>query len=180
MGEDKIVYFVSFETILDSEQFISKWNDYTRSKNIDRNVTMQQSVKKNMFRYIAQHRCNTGELHFVFEKARRSSRTPEVEIAAKLAGGYSIIQADRVNDTDENESKVFAFLFDPAADLDLYRRLSSNNELNIYEAYFENCTYAFVLEFFVKNEQAAELMELLKQYHITETGIYKECVLQSS
>ena len=180
MSEDKIVQFVSFETILDTEQFISKWQEYTRSGNSDHDVTMQQSVKENGFRYITQHRCDAGELEFIFEKTRRSSRIREVEIIAKLAGGYSVLQAERMNDTRKDERKVFAFLTDPTADLAIYRQLYSNSKLNVYQAYYENCRYAYILEFFVKNESASELQELLKKNNVAETGIYKECILQLS
>ena len=179
MRTGKIVQFVSFETILGSEQFIAKWEEYSRSVNSDADVTLQQSEKKGVFRYLAQHRCATGEFQFVFSKAGRSSRTPEVEIKAKQAGGYSILQAERMNDAHKNESKVFAFLINPQTDLNAYRQLSTHSKLNIYEAYYENCQYAYILEFFVKNEYTAILIEQLKQNDAAEIGVYKECVLQA-
>jgi hypothetical protein len=178
MSQDTIVQFVSFETTLDREEFITKWQEYTRSNNSDRNVTMQQSAKENGFRYLVQHRCATGGPGFVFEKGKRSSRTPEIGITTKLAGGYSYLQSKRKNDINANECKVFAFLTSPSADLDVFRQLDANSQLNIYEAYYENCRYAYILEFFVKNKNAAELLDSLKKIDVAETGIYKECALQ--
>ncbi len=179
MRRNKIVQFVCFDTILASEQFIKRWEQYSRSVNSDLDVTLQQSEKNGGFRYIAQHRCPPGELQFVFTKEGRSSRTPQVEIKAKQAGGYSISQEERANDVHAGESKVFAFLINPQTDLNVYRQLSANGKLNIYEAYYENCQYAYILEFFVKNKYMAELLEQLKQYDVPEIGIYKECVLQA-
>jgi hypothetical protein len=179
MRADKIVHFVNFETTLDSEQFIKRWEQYSRSVNSDVDVTLQQSEKKGLFRYIAQHRCTTSELQFVFTKEGRSSRTPQVEIKAKQAGGYSILQAGRMNDTHVDESKVFAFLTSSKADLNMYKQLSAHGKLNIYEAYYENCQYAYILEYFVKNKYVIELLEQLKQHDVPEIGIYKECVLQA-
>lgn len=180
MGEDVIVHFVLFETILDSDQFISKWQEYTRSVKNNRHVTMQQSVKENGFGYIVQHRHKEGGIQFVFEKARRSSRIRQVEIITRLAGGYSILQAKKNDDCDEDECKVFAFISEPSADLEVYKQLSEKGQLNIYQAYYENCRYAYVFEFFIKNEYAAELLESLKQLHTADSGIYKECVMQLS
>ena len=180
MRKDKIVQFVCFETKIDTEQFIMAWEQYTRSANSNSDVTLQQSEKNGVFRYIAQHRSETAEFQFIFMKARRSSRTPEVEIRARQAGGYSILQVERMNDTFTDESKVFAFLTDSQADLNVYRQSSSHSKLNIYEAYYENCQYAYILEFFVKNKYVSELLEQLNQYHTIETGIYKECMLQVS
>jgi hypothetical protein len=180
MRTDKIVHFVCFETTLDSEQFIKRWEEYIRSVNSDLDVILQQSEKNGIFRYVAQHRCNAGELLFVFEKAARSSRIPRVEIKTKPAGGYSILQAERMNGAHADESKVFAFLLFAQVDVNEYRRLSAHYKLNIYEAYYENCQYAYILEFFVKNKYVAELLELLKQHKAAEIGIYKECTLQTA
>jgi len=179
MGEDKIVQFVSFETTLNTEQFITQWEQYNRSVNSDLDVSLQQSEKNGVFRYIAQHRCPAGELKFIFTRAKKSSRNPEPEIKAKQAGGYLMIQEERMNDAHANESKVFAFLTDPQADLNVYRQLSVQGKLNIYEAYYENCQYAFILEFFVKNKNLVALLEQLKLQNVPDTGVYKECALQA-
>jgi len=179
MRADKIVQFVYFETTLDSEQFIKRWEQYSRSVNSDVDVTLQQSAKKGLFSYIAQHRCAAGELQFVFTKEGRSSRTPQVEIKAKQAGGYSVLQLEKMNDAHSGESKIFAFLINPQTDLNAYKQLTAHSKLNIYEAYYENCQYAYILEFFVKEKYCAELFEQLKQLDPAEIGIYKECVLQA-
>jgi hypothetical protein len=179
MGEDKIVQFVCFETTLNTEQFVTQWEQYNRSVNSDVDVTLQQSENNGVFKYIAQHRCSVGELQFVFTRAKKSSRTPEVEIKAKQAGGYLVIQAERINDAHPDESKVFAFLTDPTASMDIYRQLTNHGKLNIYEAYYENCQYAFILEFFVKNKHLTPLLEQLKSNMVHEMGVYKECVLQT-
>ena len=165
MSTEKIVQFVCFETTLKSDQFIPKWEDYTRSDNSNTAVTLQQSEKNNVFRYIAQHRCGAGGFQFLFTKGKKTSRIPEVGIREKQAGGY--------------ECKVFVFVTNPQTDLNLYKKLPVSAKLNIYEAYYENCQYAYILEYFVKNKFSAELLELLKQQDAAEIGVYKECALQA-
>jgi hypothetical protein len=182
MGEDKIVQFVSFETTLNTEQFISQWEQYSRSVNSDLDVSLQQSEKNGVYRYISQHRGSgaAGELKFVFTRAKKSSRVPEPEIRAKQAGGYLMVQEERMNDVHVNESKVFAFLTDPLTDLGVYRQLINHGKLNIYEAYYENCQYAFILEFFVKNKFLTTLLEQLKSFNIPDMNVYKECTLHTA
>jgi hypothetical protein len=180
MRTGKVVQFVCFETTLDKGEFITRWDDYTRSANSDNHVTLQQSEKNGVFRYIAQHRCAVGDPQFVFTKAGRSSRTPQVGIRAKQAGGYSSIQEERSKDTQSGESKVFAFITDTRADIKLFKKLSAHAKLNIYEAYYENCQYAYILEYFVKTKNAAELVDLLKQNEAVEIGSFKEIALQSA
>jgi hypothetical protein len=179
MGEDKIVQFVSFETALDAGQFITQWELYNRSVNSDADVTLQQSEKNGLFRYIAQHRHAAGELQFVFTRAKKTSRMPEAEIKCRQAGGYSVIQAERINDAHPDESKVFAFITDPRAVLDTFRQLDSHGKLNIYQAYYENCQYAFVLEFFVKNKHLVALLEQLSLLQVNDAGVYKECAIHA-
>ena len=179
MGEDKIVQFVSFETVLDATQFVTQWELYNRSVNSDADVTLQQSEKNGLFRYIAQHRHAAGELQFVFSRAKKTSRIPEAEIKCRQAGGYAVVQAERINDAHPDESKVFAFVNDPRTELDAFRQLENHGKLNIYQAYYENCQYAFVLEFFVKNKHLLGLLEQLRVLQVTDAAVYKECAIHA-
>jgi len=180
MGEDKIVQFVSFETTLNTEQFVMQWEQYNRSVNSDADVTLQQSENKDAFKYIAQHRCAAGELQFVFTRAKKTSRMPEVEIKAKQAGGYLVVQTERLNDAHPDESKIFVFLSNANVGPEALRHLPNHGKLNIYEAYYENCQYAYILEFFVKNKHLSPLIEQLKIHGVHDFGVYKECALQAS
>jgi hypothetical protein len=179
MRAEKIMQFVCFETILNSEDFIIHWEEYTRSSNSNLDVTLQQSERKGVFRYIAQHRCSVGEFKFVFAKGKRSSRNPEVEIRVKQVGGYSVMQAEKKNETRIDESKVFAFIVKTPASLDPFKVMAAHCKLNIYEPYYENCQYACILEFFVKDKNVEVLLNQLKTEHIDEVGVYKEFVLQA-
>ena len=179
MKTDKVVHFVWFETSLDRDQFINKWEDYARSENSDADVTLQESKRNNMFKYVAQHRCDSTGFQFLFTKAAKRTRSKETEIKTKHIGGYSILHKERTHETGTGEDKVFAFIIRPDADLNFYQQLKVPNKLNIYGAYYENCAYAYILEFFVKHEYVSELVERLKQHSAVEVGIYKECVLHA-
>lgn len=180
MKEDSIVHFVCFDTTLDITPFMRRWEEYTRSVNSDTDVTMQQSIKRNSFRYIAQHHCAAGELRFAFTKSsKRSPHIAQTSITEQEAGGYSILQMERKGDTHANESKVFVFINSAQTDIEAYRNLSVHSKLNIYSAYYENCKYAFILEYFVSNKYAEALMEQLNQFKGIETGVYKQYVLQA-
>ena len=126
-----------------------------------------------MFRYIAQHRFATQELQFDFSNEPRS-RIVHVPIKTWQAGGYSILQAERLNDSVHNESKIFVFLTDSIVDLDIYRQLLSRGSLNIYEAYYENCRYTYILEYFVETKNAVNVKEELERFRVSDVGIYKE------
>jgi hypothetical protein len=128
---------------------------------------------------VAQHRCDSTGFQFLFTKEAKSSRLKETEIKTRLIGGYSILHTERTHEAKTGENKVLAFLIHSDADLNCYQQLKVPNKLNICEAYYENCVYAYILEFFVKHEYTSELVEQLKQHRAVEVGIYKECALQA-
>ena len=169
------VQFVLFETILSAEPFMKRWKEYTRSSKSDADVILQQSDYNGAFRYIAQHRFAIEEVQFVFTKEKRSSRLAQELIKSNKAGGYSILQAERLTDAGPNERKVFAFISDPATDLMFYKDLSQGGKLNIYEPYYQNCKFAYILEYFIKTKQAEGLVEQLKNPDIADVAIYQEC-----
>jgi hypothetical protein len=175
MSTDKIVHFVYFETVLDPEQFIGKWENYLKSDNSGVNVTLQQSKKDNLYKYIAEHRCTSEEFEFIFKRAAKTTRSKEVEIRTKHLGGYLILQEEYNNYAKADESKLFVFLNYSNKDFSQYKKVSLPVKLNIYEAYYENCTYAYILEYFVKNKNVQELNEQLQQHNAAAIEIYKEC-----
>ena len=173
-----IVQFVCFETTLPSDQFIRRWEEYHGSENSDTDVTLQQREGEKIYKYLAQHRGAGNELRFFFSKGAHSPRIRRELITTKQAGGYLVLQQERMTGTRGDEGKIFVFLTSPQVNLNVYRQISIDAQLNIYEAYYENCKYAYILEFFVKNKYVSELIEHLKKLGSCEIGIYKECSLQ--
>ena len=171
-----IVQFVSFETTVATNEFRAQWKEYNDQVTGKQEVTLQQEVDgKNLFRYISQHRFHEDDIQFTFKKGRRSSHNPEMEMRIREAGGYSPLQLESDHETTANDCKVFVFL-STVPDLKLYKELLSYQFLNIYQAYYESCTYTYILEFFVNNRQVPELLDQLKIHNrISDIGVYKEC-----
>jgi hypothetical protein len=171
-----IVQFVSFETMATDNEFRAQWEDYNKMVTGQQEFILQRELDgKNSQRYLSQHMFDEDDIPFTFKKERRSAHSHEVEMRIKEAGGYSVIQQDGKHETMPNECKVFVFL-STAPDLNLYKELLSNQYLNIYEAYYESCTYACILEFFVDQDDVPQLLEQLKLHNrITEIGVYKDC-----
>ena len=177
MLEEKIVQFVTFETILGKEQFISHWEKFTRSDYTDRDVLLHQSERNGLFKYLAKH-SHEGGFKFIFERARVSSKNRRVSIKVVQEGGYSILRLARKGDCHADESKVFCFIQNPQTDYNFYKEMNMDGNCNVYGAYYENCRFAYILEFFVKNDRANELLERLKRRDLDEVAIYKEWTMQ--
>ncbi len=177
MKKDKIVQFVCFETTLNLNLFTAQWDQYNTSANSQTDLTLQQSEKNGVFKYITQHRFENDEIQFAFTKPKKSSRVVEIGIKEKQAGGYSLIQSERKRDAESGESKVFVFFTDAPYGYDDYNKLTGKGKLNIYEAYYQNSKFAAILEYFVKTTAVASLVEQIKLNTSAEIGVYNECVL---
>jgi hypothetical protein len=174
METNERVQFVCFETTLDKEQFNKRWEQFRHSLNSNKDVTLQQNETEGRFNYVAQHRFTSSELEFKISNEGRNSRIVQVPIKSILAGGYSILQENRLRNGAGNERKIIIFLSGPRADLKIFKQLFEAGNLNIYEAYYENCKYSYILEYYLKTKDSLELLDKLKQYDIAEIGIFKE------
>lgn len=175
MRREKKVHFVCFETALPGRLFIKRWELFKRSSDSDEDTTMQLSEKSGMFKYIVQHRLQANVLKFIFSKEEKHSRMIQERIKTTQIGGYSLLQAERLTDAVSGERKIFVFLKFPNVTLESYKNLSAHTKLNIYEAYYENCRYDFILEYFVKTKYASELLEQINKIDNAEMDVYTEC-----
>jgi hypothetical protein len=176
MEKDAIIQFVSFETMIDTDEFRTQWEESNKLVTGKSSATLQQEVDgKNLHRYLSQHRFDYDGTLFTFKKEKRSAQDPGIEIRVKDMGGYSTLQLECDHETTAGDYKIFIFLnTDP--DLTLYKEFLSYHYLNIYQAYYESSAYTYILEFFADNNQLSPLIEQLKLHNrISEIGIYKEC-----
>ncbi|HLG39199.1 MAG TPA: hypothetical protein VI461_05995, partial [Chitinophagaceae bacterium] len=79
----------------------------------------------------------------------------------------------------KDDVKVMAFIDHKERELDFYHR-QTYRHLNIYEAYYENCTYNYIMEFFIQEMDASALIEKLKTRPGVEVAMYKECTVLHS
>jgi len=180
MKEDTIVQFECFETTIEPDEFVLRWEHYAKrlaSKDIE--VTLQQQTGiKNRFKYVSQHKWPQDNFRFVFMKGRYSENFPECNVKVIQAGGYAPVQIECIHDTDADDVKIMLFTSRAETDISFYKQLSSYRYLNIYQAYYESSLYAYILEFFVEQIHARELIRQIKtQTADTEIGMYKECLV---
>lgn len=180
MKKEKIVQFVCFETPVTTDVFISQWELYNDMVKVKQKVILQQeSENKCKYQFVSQHSYSPDETQFIFKKNRRSSHVLEVEMRVKEIGGYSPLQIECNRDSDDEESKILLFLNCFENELDDYRSLPDYTHLNIYQAYYESCTYTFILEYFVNDANTEQLFEMMKTKKLSgDIGVYKECLLQ--
>ena len=179
MKKDTLVQFVCFVTDLDFSEFIAKW-DFYASQFIGSHsqMTLQERFdSKSKYKYVSQHECPDRDFEFAFMKGRNSGHFPEHKAKVIQAGGYMPLQLESSPKKEKGIVKLMAFISHDESDISFYSQLPLYRHLNIYQAWYESCLYAYVMEFFVEATHAAELLQLLKTREGAESGMFKECNL---
>lgn len=177
MKKDNIVQFVCFATNLGFEEFAVKWERYAKEFMADTGVMILQQAaetkSKTKYKYISQHECHEDDFRFAFMKGRSSEHFPEQTAKVIQVGGYTPVQVECLHDEERGDVKVIAFTGHNENDLNFYKQLTYRH-LNIYGAYYESCTYSYIMEFFIPEADAADLIQQLKTRSGIEVGLYKE------
>ena len=176
MNKDSIVQFICFSTELDREDFISIWKTYANQLTDDKtNILLNEAValkSKNKFKYVSRHESVSSEFLFAFIKESRSASFSE-KAKVVQAGGYTPEQIQCEHSEVKGDVKVIAFIDHDETELGFYHR-QTYRHLNIYQAYYENCAYGYIMEFFLDEQDAPLLIEQLKTRSGVEVALYKE------
>jgi hypothetical protein len=178
MKKDTIFQFVCFITNLGLDEFAPKWEHYAKRLKIKKNEpALQQQVPgtKSRFSYISQHEWPDQDFQFSFMDERRSEHFPEHNVRVVQPGGYIQLHVEKRRPEEDSDVKLMAFISHNETDIDFYRKLPLYHHLNIYQAFYESCSFGYVMEFLVSEKDADELLLQLKQKSGVETGIYREC-----
>jgi hypothetical protein len=178
VNKDTIVQFVCFTSPLEPAGFMEMWEPYAKLLvNDPSKILLQEGVAdkdRTLFSYVSQHVSNATDFKFAFMKGKTKSHFPEQKARIKQAGGYLPVQLQTSYNKAKDDVKVMAFVAHGETDLDFYRTQTFRH-LNIYEAYFENCAYSYVMEYFLQKLEAPALLARLKARHGVEAAVYKEC-----
>ena len=176
MSKYPVVQFVSFVTNLSPDQFIPEWEPYAKRlqyKKQEPELLQLVTIPNNKFRYMSQYKWPDPDFHFSFIHDRKS----EHNVRVLQVGGYIPLPAEKRKADKDDDTKLIAFVSHKETDIDAYRRLPLFHQLDIYQAYYESCAYGYVLEFFVPETDADELLRQVQQIPGVEAGIYKECTV---
>ena len=77
--------------------------------------------------------------------------------------------AQKTELTKKDAEKAVKAVFDTVAE-----ELAEGGKLNIYEPYYLNCKFEYVLEYFVKSSKADILVEQLSNLDVVDAAVYKE------
>jgi hypothetical protein len=171
------VQFVGFTSRLDPEEFISLWVPFARKLNasregmmLDQNLPQEGSQR---FHFVSRHSSGPVEFNFAFMKGRDKPSFPENKARVMQLGGYMPMKTPVKRKPTASESRILAFVPHEERDLSGFRELDSFMS-NRFEAYYENCAYGNILEYFLPKKQLISAVSLLKSVRGVDAGEYKE------
>ena len=178
MIKDTIVQFVCFITNLELDEFAPEWERYAQKlliKKVEPALLQQVAVTKNKFRYISKHEWPERDFNFSFINDRPSKYFPENKVRIVQAGGYIPLQGKRKSPGNDSDIKLFALVSHNENDMDFFHKLPFYSNLNIHQAFYESCSYGYILEFSVPEIHSDELLSQLNHRSGVEAGLYREC-----
>ena len=182
MEKDSVFQFVCFDTSFTYDEFLPQWENFAEKFLSNRASAISLNKlegNKNKFRYVSKNEWPSDDFQFVFQKGKVSEKFSAGQVKVTLAGGYSAVQIEYARKTSKGDLKVLAFVNDQRTELSFYKGLKTYKHLNVYEAYYENSLFRYVLEYFVKEQDAPALIDQLKKESIQiEVGLYRECIAE--
>lgn len=174
--------FVCFETTIGQSEFMPMWEKLLSDMHNKKAVRgiLNKATAKTKFSYVSKHYWPQDDFQFSFKKERhRAERFPESRVRVVQAGGYIPLKAEYKLQDDEEIFKVVVFCTKPDADISLFTDVQPCQHVNVYQAYYESSTYAYIFEYFVAEEDAVVLQRQLKeQFPDIDSVIYRACMVQ--
>jgi hypothetical protein len=179
MKKNTIVQFVCFVTNLGFDEFTSPWENFSkRFSGKNTSMQLQEAVGKSRFKFISQHEWPQEDFQFAFVQKKSAENFPEHTVKVVQAGGYSPVQVKHNNNAEDGLVKIMAFISHNENDIEFYKKQPLARFINIYQAYYESSSYAYVFEYFAEEKNADALSELLRARHGIEVTTCKDCLVE--
>lgn len=177
MNKNSIVHFVGFISRLAKSEFVEEWMQYAKEfVTTADSVTLREKTEGNgKYKYISQHSFGEEDFSFSFMKDRHSENFPDQKARVIMMGGYSPVEIG-FDPAESSNTTVLAFFIKDRIDMEFYTGLVKAGSLNIYQPFYENCMYGYILEF-LTNKAGSPLLieEIQKRKEGAEVSIFLKC-----
>ena len=174
-----IVQFTGFATSMGIEEFTPEWENYTekiKSHKITATLYSEKRKNKKGFDYISKIEWPQNDFNSTLANDQKPGRFSEHKARAVQMGGYISIEEKNIYADADNDTIIIALIGHNENDINYYKSLPLYSHANIYQAYYENCNYGYVIEFTVAEADAEILLQHLALRHGVDAGIYRTCL----
>lgn len=178
METNNIYEFVCFETLLELKDFRQQWDEFAKvflEKGVQRIVLNKKNGEKIKYRYISKKQWPLDSFQDVFSESKIPGSFAASQVKVVPTGGYASVEMGHDKKTGKAEVQVIVFVHDDIIDIKKLRESKSFKSMNIYEAFYQNSQYNYIIEFFTdKANQDALIAEIKNEFMKAEIGIYAE------
>ncbi len=180
MKQQKIIQFVGFATNIGINEFMPEWESYSGNFKSNPNTTallFREKIKnKKGFGYISKIEWLQSDFNSTVSNNQKAGRFSEHKARVVQLGGYISIDEKNVYTGRDSHATILALLGHNENDIAYYEDLPLYNQAIIYQAYYENCTYGYVIEFTVPEGDGEMLLQQLSQRPGVEASMYTTCL----
>lgn len=183
MKQQTIVQFVGFATNIEKEEFAPEWEGYTETLKAGKTKTTlygQLAGKKSSFRYVSKFEWPESDFQFTSIKEQKPGRFSESKVRVLQLGGYITIEQKDVHNETKNDTTVVAFISHNEYDIAYYQALPLYSRLTIHQAYYESCTYGYIMEFTMPAADAETFLQHVEKRPGVDACMYKSGLFQKA
>jgi len=178
MENNNIYEFVCFETLLELKDFRQQWDEFAKvfmDKGVQKIVLNKKNGEKNKYRYISKKQWPLDSFQDVFSESKIPGSFAASQVKVIPTGGYASVEIGHDKKAGKTEVQVIAFVHDDIIDIKKLRESKLFKAMNIYEAFYQNSQYNYIIEFFTdKTKQDALVAEIKNEFMKAEIGTYAE------
>lgn len=183
MKKNNIYEFVCFETLLELKDFRQQWDEFARfflDKGVERIVLNKKDSEKIKYRYVSKKQWPVESFQDVFSAAKLPGSFAANQVKVLPKGGYASIEMGHEKKAEKTEVQVIAFVHDDIIDTKKMRENKLCKSMNIYEAFYQNSKYNYIIEFFTDKAHTDQLVAAIKnEFSKAEIGVFAEAAVLS-
>jgi hypothetical protein len=175
MKQQTIIQFVGFATSMGIEEFIPEWESYTGNFKGTKTTALlyREKIKnKKGFGYISKIEWQQNDFNSTLANNQKAGRFSEHKARVVQLGGYICVEEKNIYTGKDSDTTIIALISHNENDIAYYEGLPLYNQAIIYQAYYENCTYGYVIEYTVPEGDGEILLQQLAQRPGVEASIY--------
>ena len=135
----------------------------------------RQTAARNKFRYLSRHSWPEGENRFSFKQSRKNGYFPEMPVQIQHLGGYTTHENAVSHEPTNGENRLFVLTGHDENDPLYYTSLPFLFLYNLYEAYYESCRHAYIIEYLGNPENLEAIAGHIRQRNGTESALLQDC-----
>jgi hypothetical protein len=180
MVKNNVFQFICYATTLTAEEFEPEWDRYVQkgmNKQSDPQLLEQAPGSKSRYKYVSKHTWDENAIQMAINNRQSVKHFPQHKVKLLQAGGYVLAPQHKKNQLNDTGTRLILFIGHDERDMDFYKRIPGLENPVTYQAYYESCAFAYIMEYSVNAGEADGILQQLKLRQGIDAACYQECMV---